>query len=60
MTKKTSNNEPITYYGSRTDWETVRAFFGTFSNAVRILAELIRTNPSALRKLSDSMHKEEK
>jgi hypothetical protein len=46
--------EKITYYGLRSDWQTIKDFFGTFSNGVRILANLIRTNPEAIRKLTDS------
>lgn len=53
-----TSNEKITYYGSRSDWQTIRAFFGTFSNAVRIIAELIRTQPTALRSLTDSLPKD--
>lgn len=48
------SNEKITYYGTRTDWEAIRKFFGTFSNGVRILANLIRSNPEALRRLTDN------
>lgn len=43
----------ITYYGLRSDWQTIKEFFGTFSNGVRILAQLIRSNPEAVRKLTD-------
>lgn len=46
-------NEKITYYGSRSDWETIRKFFGTFSNGVRIIASLIREHPDKVRKLTD-------
>lgn len=46
-------NEKITYYGSRSDWEAIRRFFGTFSNGVRVFASIIRSNPEALRKLAD-------
>lgn len=52
MTK--TPNEKITYYGSRSDWETIRKFFGTFSNGVRIIATLIREHPEQIRKLTDS------
>lgn len=50
------NKQPqdkITYYGTRSDWQTIKDFFGTFSNGVRVLAQLIRSNPEAVRKLTD-------
>jgi hypothetical protein len=48
------SQEKITFYGLRSDWQTIKDFFGTFSNGVRILANLIRTNPEAVRKLTDN------
>ena len=50
------DNKPtrLTFYGLRSDWQTIKEFFGTFSNGVRILAGLIRANPEAVRKLTDS------
>jgi len=51
---KTTQQEKITYYGTRSDWQTIRQFFGTFSNGVRVIASLIRNNPEVLRKLTDS------
>ena len=48
------SQEKITFYGTRSDWQTIKDFFGTFSNGVRVLASLIRSNPEALRKLTDS------
>jgi hypothetical protein len=49
----TPDNEKITYYGTRADWQAIRTFFGTFSNGVRIIAQLIRQHPEELRKLTD-------
>lgn len=49
-----TQQEKITYYGSREDWEAVRKFFGTFSNGIRIIAWIIRNQPELLRKLTDA------
>jgi len=43
----------FTYFGNEADWKTIRKFFGTFSHGIRVLAELIRTDPEALRRLTD-------
>lgn len=43
----------LTFYGLRSDWQTIKDFFGTFSNGIRILANLIRSNPETIRKLTD-------
>ena len=51
---KPAQQEKITYYGTRSDWQIIRDFFGTFSNGVRVIASLIRNNPEVLRKLTDS------
>lgn len=48
-----TTSEKITYYGSRSDWEVIRKFFGTFSNGIRIIAALLREHPEQIRKLTD-------
>ena len=53
MPKKAEDQAQITYYGTRSDWEDIKNFFGTFSNGVRILARAIRNHPQELRKLTD-------
>jgi hypothetical protein len=54
MSDQLPTNVRITYYGTRSDWETIRRFFGTFSNGVRFIAMIIRENPEAIRKLTDT------
>lgn len=51
--------EKITYYGTRSDWQTIKQFFGTFSNGVRVLAFLIRNHPESLRRLTDQKAKDD-
>jgi hypothetical protein len=58
MPEQLPTNTRITYYGTRSDWETIRRFFGTFSNGVRFIAQIVRENPEAIRKLTDPKNKE--